>query len=49
MGNLAKTYADKGNLNKAEQLMIQVLEKTKRLLGAEHPDTLGIIGNLANI
>ena len=34
-------------LNEAEQLEVQVLEMTKKLLGAEHPDTLSSMENLA--
>jgi len=38
--NLASTYSTRGNWNKAEQLEIQVKDMTKKLFGAEHPDTL---------
>ena len=39
MGNLAGTYRNQGRWNEAEQLEIQVMDMTKKLLGAEHPDT----------
>jgi hypothetical protein len=47
MGNIARTYADKGKLKEAEQLEIQVLDMRKKLLGAEHPNTLLSMANLA--
>ena len=37
-----------GKLNKAQQLNVQILDTKKKLLGAEHPDTLLTMGNLAN-
>ena len=48
MGNLASTYWNQGRWNEAEQLEVQVMEMTKKLLGAEHPDTLTTMGNLAS-
>jgi len=36
--NLASTYSSQGRWNEAEQL--EVLDMSKKLLGAEHPDTL---------
>jgi hypothetical protein len=57
---MAKTYNDaeytnfglvlyeSGYWNEAEELNIQVMETRKRVLGAEHPDTLRSTGNLAS-
>lgn len=39
-------YED-GRWNKAEAPIDQVIEMDTRILGAEHPDTLTSIGNLA--
>src|ERR1700733_10974193 len=47
MGNLAATYRQQGRLNEAEKLQVDVMELMKRLLGAEHPDTLTSMANLA--
>ena len=47
MGDLALTYGNLGRWKEAEQLEVQVLETTKRVLGEEHPDTLRIMNNLA--
>ena len=47
MANLAITYWKQGRLNDAEHLQIQVMDMTKKLLGAEHPDTLSSMENLA--
>jgi Flp pilus assembly protein TadD len=49
MNNLASTYLNQGRWNKAEPLMVQVMETTKRVLGEEHPYTLTSIANLAFI
>ena len=35
-------------MNEAEQLEIQVMDMRKKLLVAEHPDTLTSMGNLAS-
>ena len=40
MTNLAVTYFTQGRWNEAEQLEVQVMEMRKKLIGAEHPDTL---------
>ena len=45
---MQNTYREQGRLNEAEQLEIQVIEMTKKLLGAEHPDTLTSMENLAS-
>jgi len=49
--NLAGTYWNQGRWNEAEaaeQLEVQVMDMRKKLLGADHPDTLGNMGNLAS-
>jgi Tetratricopeptide repeat len=46
MANLAETYRQKGRWNEAEKLQVDVVELRKRLLGAEHPDTLLSMANL---
>ena len=40
MGNLASTYRHQGRWSEAEQLEVQVMDMTKKLLSAEHPSTL---------
>ncbi|KAL2803369.1 hypothetical protein BJX63DRAFT_440189 [Aspergillus granulosus] len=58
MANLASTYSNQGRWNEAEKLKVQVMETRKTLnmqvmetfktvLGAEHPDTLTSMHNLA--
>jgi hypothetical protein len=42
MANLASTYWNQGRWNEAEQLEVQVMDMRKKLLGAEHPDTLTV-------
>jgi hypothetical protein len=46
--NFALVFSENGDLNNAEQLKVQVLDMRKKLLGAEHPDTISSIGNLAS-
>ncbi|KAJ7787055.1 hypothetical protein B0H14DRAFT_3163453 [Mycena olivaceomarginata] len=48
IGNLASTYSDLGEHQKAKELQGIVLVKQKQLLGDNHPDTLHTMGNLAN-
>jgi tetratricopeptide (TPR) repeat protein len=48
MGNLASTYSDLGEHQKAKELKATVLEKQKQDLVDNHPDTLCTMGNLAN-
>jgi hypothetical protein len=45
MGNLASTYRNQGRWNEAlaEQLEVQVMDLRKKLLGAEHPNTLTVL------
>ncbi|KAJ7244007.1 hypothetical protein C8J57DRAFT_1476969 [Mycena rebaudengoi] len=40
-------YYDSGNFRRAQELCADLLEKAKSSLGAEHPDTLTIMGRLA--
>ena len=47
MGNLADTLWAQGDLSGARELQEQVLEFQRRLLGAEHPETLRTMSNLA--
>jgi len=47
MANLAATYGDRSQWEKAEVLEVQVMEKRKQLLGEDHPDTLRSMANLA--
>lgn len=42
-------YSLGGRWKEAEELEVQVMETTKRVLGGEHPDTLTNIDNLASI
>ena len=46
MVDLAHTLSDAGRLEEAEDLMVQVVEASKRVLGLEHSDTLISMGNL---
>ena len=41
-------YYEAGRWNEAEELQLQIKETRLRVLGAEHPDTLTIMGNLAS-
>ncbi|KAL2016257.1 hypothetical protein VTK56DRAFT_4033 [Thermocarpiscus australiensis] len=47
MTNLASTYQNQGRWEEAEKLKVQVMETFKTKLGADHPDTLTSIANLA--
>jgi hypothetical protein len=47
--NFAWVYHEKGEWKKAEELYVQVKETRKRVLGAEHPNTLTSMVNLASI
>ncbi|GLA49047.1 hypothetical protein AnigIFM63604_004651 [Aspergillus niger] len=47
MANLASTYRSQGQWEKAEQLLMQVMETSKIKLGEDHPGTLTIMANLA--
>jgi Tetratricopeptide repeat len=45
MANLASTYRDQGRWKEAEELFMQVMETSKRVLGQKHPDTLTSMAN----
>ena len=45
----ALVLRENGDLNNAEQLAVQIMNMRKKLLGAEHPDTLTSMANLARI
>ena len=47
MNNLAVTYLYQNRWKEAEELQLQVVETRKRVLRAEHPDTLISMSNLA--
>jgi hypothetical protein len=46
MANPASTYWNQGRWKEAEELEVQLMETRKRVLGAEHPDTLTSIFSL---
>ena len=46
MANLSWICTNEGQWE-AEELEVQVMETGKRVLGAEHPDTLTIMHNIA--
>ena len=48
MSNLASMYRAQGRTAEVVALEEEVLEKCRRILGAEHPDTLTSMGNLAS-
>src|SRR6266567_7440875 len=45
--NIALVYQEQGKWKEAEALEVVVMEKSKHLLGEEHPDTLKSMANLA--
>ena len=47
--NFAYVLKENGDLKNAEQLIVQVIDMRKKLLGTEHPDTLSSMANLARI
>ena len=47
MNNLAVLYKDQGRYDEAEPLYLETLETRKRVLGDDHPDTLGSMNALA--
>jgi tetratricopeptide (TPR) repeat protein len=49
MHNLAQVYYREGKYAQAEALHSQTLEIKRRVLGAEHSDTLGSMTNLAHV
>ena len=46
MGNLARTYSQQGQWDKAEKLQVEVMEKNKEVLREGHPSTLTSMSNL---
>ena len=46
--NFALVLGENGDFNNTEELKVQVMDMRKKLLGAEHPDTLTSMGNLAS-
>jgi hypothetical protein len=49
MTPLAQTYTELGRLTKAEGLVAVVLQKQRKLLGEDQPETLWSMGQLARI
>ena len=47
MAHLASTYRYQRKWNEAEQLEVQVMDMSKKLLGPEHPHTLSSMRNIA--
>ncbi|KAH8723880.1 hypothetical protein GQ44DRAFT_596458, partial [Phaeosphaeriaceae sp. PMI808] len=47
MNNLAITLGNQGQLDEAAKIFKEVVEKRKRILGKEHPDTTSAMNNLA--
>ena len=45
--NFALVMSESGDWKNAQQLLVQVMDMRKKLLGAEHPDTLTCMENLA--
>jgi len=45
---LGLIYSEGGRWKEAEDLFVQVMETTKRVLGEEHPDSLTSIANLVS-
>jgi eukaryotic-like serine/threonine-protein kinase len=48
MNNLAITLNDENRHSEAEKIYREALDVERRVLGPEHPDTLGTMNNLAN-
>ena len=46
--NFALVLSENGDFNGVEELVVQVMDMRKKLLGAEHPDTLTSMANLAH-
>jgi hypothetical protein len=49
MSHLAGLYRAQGEIAKAEPLIVKALELSRRVLGEEHPDTLILENNLADL
>ena len=48
LNNLANSYSDLGDYNKACKLQNAVYNASKEILGETHPDTLASLNNLTN-
>lgn len=48
MNNLANTLDKQGQLDEAAKMKKEVVEKMRRILGEEHPDTISAMNNLAS-
>jgi tetratricopeptide (TPR) repeat protein len=48
MANLESTYRKQGRWNEAEELEVEVVETSNRVLGQEYPNTLTNMANLAS-
>jgi len=46
MNNLVATLGDQGQLEEAAAIKKEVVEKRKRILGDEHPNTILVMNNL---
>ena len=46
--NFALVMQENGDSSNAERLLLEVMDMRKKMLGAEHPDTLKSMGNLAS-
>jgi hypothetical protein len=47
MNNLATTYSQRGRWDEAEKVQVEVMEKSKEVLGEGHPSTMTSTANLA--
>jgi tetratricopeptide (TPR) repeat protein len=47
LASLASALSAQGRIGEAEKLNIEAIERSKEILGEEHPDTLKMMGNLA--
>ncbi|KAJ7627420.1 hypothetical protein FB45DRAFT_1082759 [Roridomyces roridus] len=47
MSNLGRVYAKSGRLERAEEIQLQVLQRTREMAGEDSPDTLLAMGNIA--
>jgi hypothetical protein len=49
MGKLASSLSSQGKHAEAEQMLAELIDVERRVLGPEHPITLGTMGNLAAV
>jgi hypothetical protein len=49
MGELASIFQQQGQLEHAEELLVALLEKRRKLLGDDHPHTRWTMEVLANL